>query len=128
MAHGHANRASVKNAMYDVITAHFNGEYDAATAVEEMVDLDGEDDGHVTLLDLAPGFQRRQDDSEPTRVRVRAVTDHQVNIVLEVIRGLKLLVDKSADGLAKTIAREVKDHMGDTPQFDDITILTVSRH
>lgn len=37
MAHGHANRASVKNAMYDVITAHFNGEYDAATAVEEMV-------------------------------------------------------------------------------------------
>ena len=25
MAHGHANRASVKNAMYDVITAHFNG-------------------------------------------------------------------------------------------------------
>jgi glucose/mannose transport system substrate-binding protein len=38
MAHGHANRASVKNAMYDVITAHFNGEYDAATAVEEMVD------------------------------------------------------------------------------------------
>jgi glucose/mannose transport system substrate-binding protein len=37
MAHGHANRASVKNAMYDVITAHFNGEYDSATAVEEMV-------------------------------------------------------------------------------------------
>lgn len=38
MAHGHANRASVKNAMYDVITAHFNGEYDAATAVDEIVD------------------------------------------------------------------------------------------
>ena len=38
MAHGHANRASVKNAMYDVITAHFNGEFDAATAVDEMVD------------------------------------------------------------------------------------------
>ena len=38
MAHGHANRASVKNAMYDVITAHFNGEYDAATAVEEITD------------------------------------------------------------------------------------------
>ena len=37
MAHGHANRASVKNAMYDVITAHFNGEYDAATAVDELV-------------------------------------------------------------------------------------------
>ena len=37
MAHGHANRASVKNAMYDVITAHFNGEYDAKEAVEEMV-------------------------------------------------------------------------------------------
>ena len=37
MAHGHANRASVKNAMYDVITAHFNGEYDAEQAVEEMV-------------------------------------------------------------------------------------------
>ena len=38
MAHGHANRASVKNAMYDVITAHFNGEFDAATAADEMVD------------------------------------------------------------------------------------------
>jgi len=38
MAHGHANRASVKNAMYDVITAHFNGEYDAATAVDEFAD------------------------------------------------------------------------------------------
>ncbi len=37
MAHGHANRAAVKNAMYDVITAHFNGEYDAATAAEELV-------------------------------------------------------------------------------------------
>ena len=36
-AHGHANIAAVKNAMYDVITAHFNGEYDAATAVEELV-------------------------------------------------------------------------------------------
>jgi glucose/mannose transport system substrate-binding protein len=38
MAHGHANRASVKNAFYDVITAHFNGEYDAATAVDELAD------------------------------------------------------------------------------------------
>ncbi len=37
MAHGHANPAAVKNAMYDVITAHFNGEYDSATAVEELV-------------------------------------------------------------------------------------------
>ena len=37
MAHGHANPAAVKNAMYDVITAHFNGEYNSATAVEELV-------------------------------------------------------------------------------------------
>lgn len=36
-AHGHANNASVKNAMYDVITAHFNGEYDSETAVQELV-------------------------------------------------------------------------------------------
>lgn len=35
-AHGHANRAAVKNAMYDVITAHFNEEYDSATAAEEL--------------------------------------------------------------------------------------------
>lgn len=41
---------------------------------------------------------------------------------------MNLLVDGSADGLAKTIVREVKNHMGDAPQFDDITILTVSRH
>lgn len=38
MAHGHANPASIKNAMYDVITAHFNGEYDSETAVVELVD------------------------------------------------------------------------------------------
>ncbi len=38
MAHGHANRAAVKNAIYDVVTAEFNGEYDAATAVQELVD------------------------------------------------------------------------------------------
>jgi glucose/mannose transport system substrate-binding protein len=37
MAHGHANRAAVKNAIYDVVTAHFNGEYDSATAAEELV-------------------------------------------------------------------------------------------
>ena len=36
-AHGHANRAAVKNAIYDVVTAHFNGEYDSETAVEELV-------------------------------------------------------------------------------------------
>ena len=38
MAHGHANPAAVKNAIYDVVTAHFNGEYDSETAVEELVD------------------------------------------------------------------------------------------
>ena len=37
VAHGHATSASVKNAIYDVITAHFNGEYNSATAVEELV-------------------------------------------------------------------------------------------
>ena len=38
MAHGHAAPAAVKNAVYDVVTAHFNGEYDSATAAEELVD------------------------------------------------------------------------------------------
>jgi glucose/mannose transport system substrate-binding protein len=38
VAHGHANAASVKNAIYDVVTAHFNGEYDSATAAAELVD------------------------------------------------------------------------------------------
>ncbi len=36
MAHGHAAPAAVKNATYDVITAHFNGEYDSATAAAEL--------------------------------------------------------------------------------------------
>lgn len=36
MAHGHANPAAVKNAIYDVVTANFNGEYDAETAAEEL--------------------------------------------------------------------------------------------
>lgn len=37
MAHGHANPAAVKNAIYDVVTAHFNGEYDSKKAAEELV-------------------------------------------------------------------------------------------
>ncbi len=37
MAHGHSVPASVKNAIYDVVTAHFNGEYDAETAAQELV-------------------------------------------------------------------------------------------
>src|SRR5690606_2345303 len=36
MSQGHSLPTALKNAMYDVITAHFNGEYDAATAVEEL--------------------------------------------------------------------------------------------
>ncbi len=36
MAHGHSVPASIKNAMYDVVTAHFNGEYDSATAAKEL--------------------------------------------------------------------------------------------
>ena len=35
-AHGYGNPAAVKNAMYDVITAHFNGEYDSETAIQEL--------------------------------------------------------------------------------------------
>ena len=37
LAHGHGAPAAVKNAIYDVVTAHFNGEYDSATATEELV-------------------------------------------------------------------------------------------
>jgi glucose/mannose transport system substrate-binding protein len=36
MSQGHSVPAATKNAIYDVVTAHFNGEYDAATAVEEL--------------------------------------------------------------------------------------------
>jgi len=37
MAHGHAVPASVKNAFYDVITRHFNGQIDSKAAVKELV-------------------------------------------------------------------------------------------
>ncbi len=37
MAHGHAEPAAIKNAIYDVVTAAFNGQYDSATAVKELV-------------------------------------------------------------------------------------------
>ena len=37
MAHGHAVPASIKNAMYDVVTAHFNGEFDSTEAAAELV-------------------------------------------------------------------------------------------
>ena len=36
MAHGHANPAAVKNAIYDVVTREFNGELSSAEAVEEL--------------------------------------------------------------------------------------------
>ena len=36
MAHGHAAPAAIKNAVYDVVTAQFNGEYDAETAAAEL--------------------------------------------------------------------------------------------
>lgn len=38
MAHGHANPASVKNAMYDVITAHFNLQISSEEAVQQLAD------------------------------------------------------------------------------------------
>jgi glucose/mannose transport system substrate-binding protein len=37
IAHGHAVPASLKNAFYDVITRHFNGEIDDKKAVAAMV-------------------------------------------------------------------------------------------
>ena len=37
MAHGHANPASVKNAIYDVVTRQFNGELSSEEAVTELV-------------------------------------------------------------------------------------------
>lgn len=37
MAHGHAAPAAVKNAMYDVITSHFNGGLDDKQAAESLV-------------------------------------------------------------------------------------------
>jgi glucose/mannose transport system substrate-binding protein len=37
MAHGHAAPAAVKNALYDVVTRHFNGELDSEAAVKELV-------------------------------------------------------------------------------------------
>ncbi|MGD2005614.1 MAG: ABC transporter substrate-binding protein, partial [Pseudomonadales bacterium] len=37
MAHGHAAPAAVKNAVYDVVTAHFNGEFSSEDAVAELV-------------------------------------------------------------------------------------------
>jgi glucose/mannose transport system substrate-binding protein len=37
MAHGHANPAAVKNAIYDVVTRAFNGELSSADATKELV-------------------------------------------------------------------------------------------
>lgn len=37
MAHGHANPAAVKNAIYDVVTRQFNGELKSEEAVKELV-------------------------------------------------------------------------------------------
>jgi glucose/mannose transport system substrate-binding protein len=36
MAHGHAAPAAVKNAVYDVVTRHFNGELDSEAAAKEL--------------------------------------------------------------------------------------------
>lgn len=37
MAHGHAAPAAVKNALYDVVTKHFNGNVSSEEAVKELV-------------------------------------------------------------------------------------------
>ena len=37
MAHGHANPAAVKNAIYDVVTREFNGDLTSEEAVKELV-------------------------------------------------------------------------------------------
>lgn len=37
MAHGYANPASVKNAIYDVVTRQFNGQLSSEDAVKELV-------------------------------------------------------------------------------------------
>eukprot|EP01036_Dinobryon_divergens_P012833 gene12833-17308_t len=36
MAHGHAAPAAIKNAVYDVVTAHFNGQLDSKAAAAEL--------------------------------------------------------------------------------------------
>jgi glucose/mannose transport system substrate-binding protein len=38
LAHGHGAPASVKNAIYDVVTAHLNGEYTDEEAVEALAE------------------------------------------------------------------------------------------
>jgi glucose/mannose transport system substrate-binding protein len=38
MAHGHAAPAAIKNAVYDVVTRHFNGEMDAAAAAKALAE------------------------------------------------------------------------------------------
>ena len=38
-----------------------------------------------------------------------------------------LLIAKPDENLTQAIVRDIKHHMGDAQQFDDITILTVSR-
>lgn len=38
MAHGYAVPAAVKNAMYDVITRHFNGELDSKAAAKALAE------------------------------------------------------------------------------------------
>ncbi len=37
MAHGYANPAAVKNAIYDVVTRQFNGQLSSEDAVKELV-------------------------------------------------------------------------------------------
>lgn len=45
MAHGHAAPAAVKNALYDVVTGHFNGDVSSEDAVKQLVEaIDGAKD------------------------------------------------------------------------------------
>jgi glucose/mannose transport system substrate-binding protein len=37
MAHGHTVRPAIQSALVDVVSAHFNGEFSAEEAAEEMV-------------------------------------------------------------------------------------------
>ena len=89
MAHGHAAPAAVKNALYDVVTRHFNGEIDSDAAAKELADavaapskliadVSRESRGiaagaPASTSPRGAGMRHGRDDSQPSRSRLANV-------------------------------------------------------
>ena len=118
MAHGHSAPAAVKNAIYDVVTAHFNGEYDAETAAEVdlVLDPDPAEERIVEVLGkISDEAVRAGDMIHGLKALVRKRSSElQVCNVNDLVRDLMPLAEVEARDLGIAVELELEDALPDT--------------